>query len=283
MAMSWFHRSDGNEPWQKLLKDHKPVEAIDEDSGEVIDIKPEQDSPNDVDGLLIGFSYLDNAGQATARVVLCYHCWHANELTYVQGFCMLRKALRTFRADRMSELREVRTGRKITDPIGFFAHFTDAPPARWQPKAKVADTVTTWQAPTEAERAADTAYWHRRYEARRLCIDGLRVLAYTALSDGATTEAERNIEESYVESRLAMGSFEQTQEMTDAMMQIGAGLAVPFSSLIRSINVIAPVKEHYELVLECMVDMIAVDGEADRIQSEAYHRLLAAHLAAERQ
>jgi len=54
--VSWFSWAGGHdEPWRRLIKD-VPVEAVDEDSGELIEIKPKQDDPNDIEGFLIRFA-----------------------------------------------------------------------------------------------------------------------------------------------------------------------------------------------------------------------------------
>ena len=243
--MSWFHRDDAEEPWHRLVKDHNPIQTVDEDSGEVIDIKPEQDGPNDVDGLLVKFDYCDDAGQATTRIVLCHRCWAANDFIYVQGFCTLRQALRTFRTERMSNLSEVRTRKKVTDPTKYFGHYLDTPPPKWQ-HSPVTITMPIVRVPiSHKDEEARVLFWHRRHEARRACVDGLRVLAYVALSGEGWTASDLNIEESYVEARLAMAGLQHSQEMTDAMLAIGAGLAVPFSSYIRAVNFIAPDESHF--------------------------------------
>ena len=83
----------------------------------------------------------------------------------------------------------------------------------------------------------------------------------------------------YVEARLAMAGLQHSQGMTDAMLAIGAGLAVPFSSYIRAVNFIAPDESHFELVRDCVVEMIEAEHASTGSQQEAYHRLMATGLA----
>lgn len=281
--MSALARPHGDEqPWRRLLKPGKPVEVIDEDTGEIIDVKPEQTEPNDVDGLLVQFTYEDASHNDTERTILCKRCWESAGVIYVQGVCTLRHALRTFRAERMSDLIEVRSGRNIENPQDYFGHFADEPepeyfrkPISERAKPKPPKTAQIPAAKTRAEVEADALSWHRKHRARRICIDGLRILAYMALSDGVRNDHERNIEESYIESRLAIAAFDHDPKLTDAMVAIAAGLAVPFSSLKRSIDAVSIDPDHHKLVINSARAMIEADGGADDVQSEALKELIA--------
>lgn len=276
--MAWFHRADGVEPWQKLHKDHKPVGEVPEDTSDVISTRPSRPIPNDIEGRLIKFDYCDADGKVTTRTVNCYHVWHGDGCTYVQGWCMLRNELRTFRTERMSNLLEVRSAKNISDPVSYFDHYADDPP----PSRRVAPgvTITTSVHVPSREEIEDRALkWHQRHQARRICIDGLRVLAYVALAGDGWTGGDRNIEESYIEARLAMAGFQWDQNITGAMMDIGAGLAVPFASFLRSAGSVAADKEHFALVRDSVEEMIAADAGGNAAQGEAYHRLMAAGLA----
>src|SRR5436305_15121104 len=118
----WIGAKD--EAWRRLA-DAQHVEAMDEDTGELVDIKPEQDDPTDIEGLLVRFGYTNAVGQWSRRAVLCRSCWVANDVLYVRGFCTIREALRTFRVDRMVDLEEVRSSRKIKDPHSYFEMYAD--------------------------------------------------------------------------------------------------------------------------------------------------------------
>jgi hypothetical protein len=279
--MGWFHRADGAEPWQKLLKDHKPASGFPEDSGELISTKPAQPFPNDIEGKLIKFDYCDADGKQTTRAVNCYRVWHGDGCSYLQGWCTLRDESRTFRTERISNLIEVKTAKRISDPVAYFDHFADdePPPRHRAPAVPITATV---HVPSRQEIEARALKWHQRHQARRVCIDGLRVLAYVALAGDGWTGGDRNIEESYIEARLATAQFEQDQNITDAMMDVGAGLAVPFASFLRSAGSVASDKDHFALVRDSVEEMIAADGGGSAAQREAYHRLMAAGLAPDR-
>lgn len=267
--MSWFQRADGHEPWQKLISSQRAGTAAGEDSHEVIHTRADRDSPNDVSGLLISFSYCDAEDQITTRTVHCYRCWHDGDVTYVQGKCMLRDAVRTFRTDRMANLKEVKSGRRIADPTTYFEHFADAP----RPQGPRPPEPATHR---DIEQRA--LLWHRRHQARRACIDGLRVIAYTTLCGKGWSESDRNIEESYIEARLAMAGFERNAKLTNTMVEIGAGLAVPFSSFLTAATHVAQEQKHFELVRDCVTEIVDLDNWA-AAEAEAYHRLMAAGAA----
>lgn len=110
--------------WRHLIKD-QPVGALDEDTGSIVNIKPGQDDPNDVEGLLVQFEYVDASGVESSRLILCERCWVAHDDVYVRGFCTAQKALRTFRTDRMRSLEEVRTKITIDDPTAYFSKFAE--------------------------------------------------------------------------------------------------------------------------------------------------------------
>lgn len=275
--MGWFSRDDGEEPWHKLLKDHKPPSNVPEDSGELISTRPTNSAPNDIEGRLVKFDYCDADGKCTTRTVNCYRVWHDDKCTYVQGWCTLRNELRTFRTERMSNLLEVRTAKRISDPISYFDHFADHEAPR---RASAMTFTAKVHSSSRRERFEERALkWHQRHQARRVCIDGLRILAYVALAGNGWTSGDRNIEESYIEARLAATNSQQDQDITNAMMDVGAALAVPFASFLRAATSIAPDKDHFALVRDCVEQMMAADGGGNDVQSEAYHRLMAAGLA----
>ncbi len=274
--MGWFQRDDGEEPWKKLLHgaEHR---AVGEDSHEMTRIRPDQNKPNDVAGRLLSFSYCDANGEITARSLQCRRCWHKGDVIYVGGQCQLRNEWRTFRADRMANLFERRSGRRIADPVAYFAHFADTPPPGWDwpPEPPHHDEVRRAGA---RRNLAHTLPWHTHHQARRVCIDGLRVIAYTTLSGKGWSEPDRNIEQSYIEARLAMSGFERNVQLTAAMMEIGDGLAVPFSSFITATNHVAEDQKHFQLVRDCVTEIVDIDG-ACAAEAEAYHRLMAAGAA----
>jgi hypothetical protein len=274
--VSWFQRDDGEEPWLKVVKETHT--ATKPDAAEMSSVRPQTSEPNDVSGLTVTFNYLDAEGEPTRRTVNCHRVWHGENSTYVRGLCKLRNEERTFRTERIANLVVNRTGKKIADPVVYFDQLADqSPPSR--PKRTAQEVSTTAWAPAPVDVVRQ---WHMSHQARRFCIDGLRVLAYVTLSGDGWNDADKNVEESYIESRIAMAGLVRSQQVTDAIMEVGAGLAVPFSSFIRSINLIAADQPHFDLVKECVQEIFGNDGSWNSLQQEAYHRLMAAGLSVAR-
>ena len=276
--MAWFQRDDGEEPWKNLLRGAEHM-AAGEDSREMTDTKPDQDKPNDVAGLVVNFSYCDADGEVTTRALQCRRCWHNGDVIYVGGQCQLRNEWRTFRADRMANLFECKSGRRIADPVAYFAYFADTPPPRWDwPPERPHPSIA--QREVVRGTAEQSLPWHMHHQARRVCIDGLRVIAYTTLCGKGWSEPDCNIEESYIEARLAMSGFKRDAQLTAAIMRIGNGLAPPFSSFIAATNHVAEDRQHFQLVRDCVTEIVDIDGTtATAAEAEAYHRLMAAGAA----
>lgn len=271
----WFGTKE--EPWWKLAT-RQPIEVFDQDTGEVHELKAGQSDPGEIEGLLIDFRYVDAQGVATRRSILCWHCWRENDALYVCGYCPFREDLRTFRVDRMRAVIETRPGRAIPDAElhRYFAPFAkpDEPKAApgftdFNPNDIARHIRTEWQALTPEEIEADALRRHIVHRARRDCIAGLRVLAYIALADDARTEEERNVEISYIESRLAMCSYRHDPALTEALMDVSRALAVPPGSFTRAIKEIVMDRAHFDLVLASAELLTDIDGTLDNIETKA--------------
>ncbi len=68
----------------------------------------------------VGFTYLARGGQTTQRVIEPYAVLHTDDRWYLLGNCLDRKALRTFRLDRVSEPKL--RGGTFTRPEDFDPH-----------------------------------------------------------------------------------------------------------------------------------------------------------------
>lgn len=278
MALAdWIGAKD--EAWRRLA-DSGSVEAMDEDTGELIDIKPEQDDPGDIEGLLVRFGYSNSIGQWSRRIVLCRNCWVAHDVLYVRGFCTIREALRTFRVDRMVELEEVRSDKKIGDPFAYFETYAHGGPVRRRkPRTAWASHLyPDFQSISREELERLTARKQLMHRARHACVDGLKVLAHIALIDGVPGEEERNIQLSYVESRLVTCGFEHDGDLVDAMADVAAALAVPPNAFSRACNRVATDQVHFDLVLQIAVTLASLDGKIDVAESKALRRMLRAGL-----
>jgi hypothetical protein len=281
-VVSWLHwAGNAEEPWRRLIKG-SVVEALDEDSGELVDIKPTQDDPNDVEGLLIDFRYTDAVGNKSRRIVLCRRCWIARHDMYIQGFCTLREALRTFRVDQMTNVEEVRTKRKIVDPIEYFAEYADQ-----EDEANYTSKRTGFGTSLDTAKSSETLmnvtskeleYWtiqkQRSLRAREACMDGMRVLAYIALADDLVTDEEMNIEQSYIEARLAMCGFEHDALIVSQMMETLRLLTVPSRSFARALNIVGKDREHFELILNAASRMAETVPALARTEQKALQQIL---------
>jgi len=107
----------------------------------------------------------------SARVVTLLSAWRTGEIVYFKGRCHLRRAIRTFRADRVSELICLATGEVPEDP------------AVW-----IAD-----HALFDGERTPDYTP-----HALRLCRDELALLAFVGAVDGFFDEDEVEVAVDYV-------------------------------------------------------------------------------------
>jgi predicted DNA-binding transcriptional regulator YafY len=68
----------------------------------------------------IRFAYRSHAGEASRRQIEPYAVMHADGRWYLIGYCLSRKALRTFRLDRVTDLKVSTAG--FRRPKGFDAH-----------------------------------------------------------------------------------------------------------------------------------------------------------------
>jgi hypothetical protein len=157
----------------------------------------------------------------------------------------------------------MRSDASISDPIAYFERFV------------AADHAAEQAAIDQAARAREAAVAQRQlaYNARTDCIAGLRILAYIALADGVRTEAESNIETSFVESRLAARGYKPDTTLTKAMVDIARGLAVPDSSFKTAVRAIKTEPAYGKLVLDCAERLAAVDGAINPTEQAALDRL----------
>lgn len=116
-------------------------------------------------------AYRSSSGDISHRVITLLCAWQADDLTYFQGRCHLRRAIRTFRADRVVELVCLASG--------------EAP-----------DSAEAWvrqHALYEGERVEDYTP-----HALRGCRDELALLAYVGQADGVFDDDEVEIAIDYV-------------------------------------------------------------------------------------
>lgn len=113
----------------------------------------------------------ESADGDSERVVTLLSAWRTGEIVYFKGRCHLKRAIRTFRADRVLELICLATGEVPDDPTSWIAE----------------------HALFEGERTPDYTP-----HALRLCRDELALLAFVGASDGVFDEDEVEVAVDYV-------------------------------------------------------------------------------------
>ena len=114
---------------------------------------------------------------------------------------------------------------------------------------------------------------HREARAREACINGLRVLAYIALSDNELSEMELAIQASYIGARLASAGLDRDDELTESMLTLAQGLSVPHRSFVRALNAVTADRQHYALVIDAALRITSARGSLSVMEAEALKRL----------
>lgn len=270
--LDWFGRKEEpEEPWRKFARANI-VEVLNADTGEMIEIRPDNDDPGDAEGLLIGFDYVDAQGECTTRDVLCHQVFWNGGGVYVRGLCTMRESMRTFRVDRMENVRELRSGAPIADPEEFFDNLAiyDEDAFERRRKKEPAPRID-FTAKYEA-RALQKA---REIEAREHTLPGLKILAYLSLLDGARSEMEARLEAAYVSERLAGIGFEGDRDLIAAMLFLGQGLTPTRRSYVQAVGKVARDDDHLALIGRYALDLARQDGHIDPVEREALNLLLA--------
>jgi hypothetical protein len=131
--------------------------------------------------------------------------------------------------------------------------------------------IVHFEAPA-LDPAAEAVRRNKEVRAREACINGMRVLAYLALADDRLTDEELNIEQSYIEARLASLGFEHDAALAESIFAIGQGLVVPIRSLVRAVNAVAEDETNFRLVWRVANDLASI-GSSGKIAAEALDRL----------
>lgn len=142
--------------------------------------------------------YRDASGNTTKRQVLVKECDVANQNGYLIGFCEMRKAIRTFRIDRVAKAVDMETG-------------------------EIIKSLPRWAESRYKETAA--------YAVDGLveeASDGLKILFYIAKADGRFTKKEKAIFLDYCRS---IGSSRPIE--LDDVDSICSGFSVPTKQVFR--------------------------------------------------
>lgn len=264
--LDWFGKKDApEEPWRKFARANV-VEVVNTDTGDMIEIRPDNDDPNDAEGLLIGFDYVDAQGECTSRAVLCHQVFRNGDFIYVRGLCTTRESMRTFRTDRMERVVELRSGKVVPEHEAFFfglSYYNEDAFDR-RPRRAATDEEDDYRLRLRRESAA-----------RHATLPGLRILAYLGLSDGERSADERRVEEAYVRQRLAEAGLGDDAGLAEVCMFMAEGLAPTRRSYVTAIGKIANETEHLALVARCAMEVVRADGAIGPTEREALNVLLA--------
>jgi hypothetical protein len=238
---------DHGGPWERIIKD-RPNEGAKQDSTELHDIDPKNDQPTSIDGVLISFEYADANGEVTERGLMCRRCWSSKGTLYVAGYCTLRKAYRTFCVDQMSDVVEARTKRPITDAVAYFGRYAIEKTARVQQRKK---------------RQGFYGFNEQIEDARRVCIDGIRVIAYIAiLRDGDITKNSEGAETAYISARLADCGMGDDTPLFHEVLEQAKAIAVPTEAFEVSLKILAADRLNYGRLAVVLGEQPPCEGQA---------------------
>jgi hypothetical protein len=135
------------------------------------DIESQWEERADVDGLAIGIIYRDVSGQQSERTIRCDTVHFDDGHIYVEAWCLLRKAQRTFRLDRIEAIFDYHSGQLLGDPREFYGNYL---PEDWQERGT-------------AKRRATQRDIVREFG------DGAKVLMFLAMEDGELDSTEHRL------------------------------------------------------------------------------------------
>lgn len=147
----------------------------------------------DLGGLSLHIVYRDASGATSQRTIRCHKLRTTQGVSYIDAYCLWRRAQRTFRLDRIANIFDYSTGEELGDVRGFFAEQIGddiSPPVN--PGAKGSERIETRFKPATSNPRIAAAF-----------RDGARVLLFVAMSDGELHPRERELVVSYATDRLS--------------------------------------------------------------------------------
>lgn len=213
--------------------------------------EPARELATDLEGLAIGIVYVSAGGARSERAIRCLRLTEHGGVYYIQAWCKMREAYRSFRLDRIAEVIDYSTGEVIDDVAGFFEPYLDSLAPGPQPLA--------WHPPPVHVRRQP----HRRPASPAAAIrcfrDGARVLLFISMADGALHPAESAIITGY-----AVGRIRKRAPLT-AEPEAVAGRWIRNQAPTRrvamaALRAVLEDAEHGRDLAHAMVDLIAADG-----------------------
>lgn len=213
---------------------------------------------DDIDGLVLAMEYSDESGARTRRIVECRRL-NPDLPGYIEGWCRLRDAERTFRVDRIVSLTNLTTGRQIFGAAvqSFFAPYLRQARA----DATLAET---------SARAAE-----RLYLTQRAAANGVKVLLFLAMADGHLHAAEREVVLGYIHE-VASGIMPEASLDMEALVGWMENLR-PTRQSARSAAVrLSEYADRFPPVARAMLALVKADGVVDEKEEEFVRAIIAA-------
>ena len=204
----------------------------------------------DIDGLVMAIEYVDPNGELSSRMITC-RAISPEPPGYLRAYCHLRDSYRSFRIDRIREIREMESGEILHggEILVFLAPYINFA--------------------IEKEKAVEQRNLQRQVG------PAIRVLVYLAASDGHVHEAERRVIMNYVqaESRRLLPAQPFDAAATGRWIDhLKPTSAAAWNSVIR----LADDAEHFPEFARTMIDLVNADGTINADEAAATREIIAA-------
>ncbi len=201
---------------------------------------PLRDLATDLEGLAIGIVYFDASGGRSERSIRCLKLREHNGLHYIDAWCKLRDAQRSFRVDRIAEIIDYSTGEVIDDVMGFL-----------EPYFESLEIVPIRAAKPKSGPTAAAAF--------RAFRDGARVLLFVSMADGELHPTEAAIINAYAVDRIRRFAPETAEPEAIAARWIG-NQSPTRNAAMAALRAVLDDAEHGRDLAHAIIDLIAVDG-----------------------
>jgi len=133
-----------------------------------------------------------------------------------------------------------------------------------------------WTSPGRRRMQADALRRQRARGLRHDCVAGLRILRYLAMADGVVTVEELNVIASYIEARFALLHVEHDAELTAHLLAGATTITVTPKSLEIAVNAVAKDRDYFNVVLDCALVLVEVEGDVSALALHVLETLAAA-------
>jgi hypothetical protein len=182
--------------WRKLFTGQS-VRAVNQDTGEVVNIPPYVLDSARVTGAIVRFRYRRSGNRTTEHHLLCWRCWTSAETVYLSGLCARAGFLRQYVVDNIFDVVDLHSDTPINNPKLHFLSLAEISAEDIQLKRLF-----------DAQRA----------EMKKSCLLGLKVLTYISFQNQLSAQHELEVMESYLRSRLGSAGTVGSRLIEDLML-----------------------------------------------------------------